>query len=116
MTNIYHDDVKIKSVFNYRRALVFICYKNIAGLTCKTRQFTGAVTIARFKLKQEKRVQIELTVNDGKAKLVAVKDGMLSVLMEAENYQHKTITLNSGKYRLRVVAVDATFTLTMTNV
>lgn len=114
--NIYHDKQKIRSFINYRRALVFVVYKDKGSLICKTRHFSGIKTIAHVKVANATQYQLELAVSEGKAKVVAVSGHTIIELAETEYFQQKTITLAPGRYRIRVVGIDTGINLTIASV
>lgn len=107
--NLYYDDKRLLSIFNYRKALIFLAYRQGNQLICKAKGFSGVVTIMRWRLKDAARLSASLRVKRGKVRLFIVDGKEIIPLLETDADQESSQFFDPGKYRVRIAAIDAEF-------
>ncbi len=108
----YDNDAKIiNSSGNIRTASV---KTDILGVYKETtKKFSGVDTLKELNLSENPTIDFDLTINSGKFKIVLVKGETVTLLTEESVTGGKQIELEAGRYKLKIVGVEANFVLTL---
>lgn len=106
MNNIFNDDRKIRSIINYRVALMMFANIRRGIYTIKTLNFSGVVTLKKLNISDIQTFDIDVASIRGRIKLVAINKEEMIELLDTDQIAKKTVTLDKGKYRLRIIGCD----------
>ena len=102
--NIYDNNKKLIGMVNYKICKLFFARKKDNSFVINTKNFSGVKTIKKINLKTSLHLNVNILCNEGKMKLVAIKEKEIILLAENQNTE---IELLSGVYRLRIVGDNA---------
>lgn len=103
-----NDEKRINSIVNHMKAqkLIAFCRKNI--LKISTTNFSGYKTILYARLQKNQKLDIDFKCLSGEAKLVLIRKKQIYEICNNTDKQTKTMNIEKGLYRIRLIGNNAT--------
>lgn len=99
---------KIMSIWNSKRALLFVGVVNNKAFELKVKKFSGIRTLFRINCGEEKIIHLDKHIELGEMEVLAVNKETIIKIVSGDN------TLPIGKYRIRVLGESASGNIKLT--